>query len=109
MTTTSPFTKTYTPSFEQDGRKRHFVGILGQLTDGSGLLLFSQIYDDKQTAETALNDLVRELLTDYCERGLVDTVPAVELVNWNGATARCPTCDDDGDCPDCGLVKLVAA
>jgi hypothetical protein len=69
------FTKTITAQFEQVGRKQKLVGQLGEIRDESGLLIHSQLYNTAPEAEIKLNALVRELLTDYAERGLVDTLP----------------------------------
>ena len=73
--TTSPFTKLIEMQFAPAGRRTKFVGFIAELRDESGLLLFSQVFDRRADAEQALNGLVRELLLDYAERGLVDTLP----------------------------------
>ena len=73
------FTKSITAQFATIGKKRQrLVGQLAELRDESGLLLFSQSFATKPQAEQALDSLVHELLIDYAERGLVDTLP--ELV-----------------------------
>lgn len=74
----SPFTKTIEPQFERVGRRTKLAGHVGQITDESGLVLHSQLYDTQPQAEQALDSLVRELLADYAERGLVDTVPMAD-------------------------------
>jgi hypothetical protein len=78
------FTKSITAQFEQVGRRQKLVGQLGQITDESGMVIHSQLYNTHPEAEAKLNALVRELLIDYAERGLVDTLPVAD-VNWNSA------------------------
>lgn len=78
------FTKSITPQFEQVGRKQKLVGQLGEIRDETGILIHSQSYDTKPQAEQALDDLVYDLLLDYADRGLVDTLPVAD-VNWNSA------------------------
>lgn len=73
--TTQPFTKLIEMQFVKVGTRTKFIGFIGQLTDESGIVLHSQLYDTKPEAETALNNLVRELLIDYCDRGLVERQP----------------------------------
>lgn len=91
----SLFTKTYTPSFDTSTRRRRFVGIVGAITDESGIVLHSALYDNQTQSETDLNALAHELLMDYAERGLTDTVPV------------CATCGGDGDCPDCDPIADI--
>lgn len=83
------FNKTIDPSYEIDGRRKRLVGYIGQITDESGVVLHSYEYSTHSQAENGLNAIVYDLLMDYAERGLVDTVPT------------CTTCGNDGDCPDC--------
>ena len=69
------FTKLIEMQFERAGKRTKLVGFIAELRDEAGLLLFSQVYDRRADAEQALDKLVRELLLDYAERGLVDTLP----------------------------------
>lgn len=69
------FTKTYITAFEQIGKRKHLIGVIGELHDEGGLLIHSQLYDNKAQAEQALNTLTHELLMDYAEHGLVDAFP----------------------------------
>lgn len=73
-TAPAPFTKTIEMQFAPAGKRTKFVGFVGQLKDESGIVLHSQLYETKPQAERALDALTRELLIDYAERGLVDTV-----------------------------------
>jgi hypothetical protein len=82
------FTKSITPQFEQVGRRQKLVGQLGEIRDETGIPIHSQLYDTAPEAEIKLDALVRELLIDYAERGLVDELPEPQLVNWNSATAQ---------------------
>mgnify|MGYP003440956886 FL=1 len=84
----TPFTKSITAQFETIGRRQRLVGFIAELRDESGLLLFSQSFDTKPQAEAALDSLVHELLIDYAQRGLVDTVPVAD-VNWNSSPVAC--------------------
>lgn len=92
------FTKTINPSYATIGKRRTLTGFIGTLADESGVVLHSLEYPNYGQAEHALNALSYELLTDYAERGLVDTLPVA-----------CVTCGDDGDCPDCETPLLVDA
>lgn len=97
MTASTPFTKSITASFEVTGKNRkHLVGFVGELRDESGTVLSAQLYDTQPEAEQALNDLTRELLLDYAERGLVDTVPVALLDPPDGPPA---VGDEEGDEP----------
>lgn len=69
------FKKSYITAFEQVGKRRHLTGCIGELHDEGGLLIHSQLYDDKPQAEAALDALVHELLTDAWKHGLVDALP----------------------------------
>jgi hypothetical protein len=93
--TTSPFTKTYIPTFETIGKRKQLVGFVGELRDESGTVLSAQLYDTKPEAETALDNLTHELLIDYAERGLIDTLPA-QLLDPPGEN---PMGDEEGDEP----------
>jgi hypothetical protein len=75
---TSPFTKTIEMQFAKVGKRTKLAGFIGQITDESGIVLHSNLYATKPEAEQALDALVHELLTDYAERGLVDTLPTCE-------------------------------
>lgn len=86
------FTKTISPNFEDNGRRRLLTGFIGALTDESNIVIHSMEYRSYSEAEIRLDLLVHELLLDAANRGLVDTLPA------------CITCGNDGGCPDCDLV-----
>lgn len=73
------FTKHIEMQFERVGSRTKLAGFVGELRDESGILIHSQSYDTKSQAEIKLDALTRELLLDYAERGLVDTLP--ELVS----------------------------
>lgn len=88
-TSTTPFVKSITASYEVTGRRKRLVGFVGALRDESGTVLSAQLYDTKPDAEQALDALAHELLLDAAERGLVDTVLAqVE----SAPTCQCRNC-----------------
>lgn len=82
------FKKTIEMQFARDGKRTKLVGFVGQITDESGLVLHSQLYPTKDAAQWALDSLVHELLIDYAERGLVDTVPEPSLDAIRDAVAQ---------------------
>jgi hypothetical protein len=73
--TTATFTKSIQPYWKTAGRRNKLAGFIGDLYDENGVVLHSKLYDSTIEAEQALDDLVYELLVDYAERGLVDTLP----------------------------------
>lgn len=116
------FTKTISPNFEDNGRRRLLTGFIGALTDESNIVIHSMEYRSYSEAEIRLDLLVHELLLDAANRGLVDTLPvcaicggdcsndldflAIHRVKTNPAYNYCMSCGNDGDCPDCGLTSL---
>ena len=91
ITSTTPFVKSITASFEVRGKRKKLVGFVGALRDESGAVLSAQLYDTKPAAEQALDALAHELLIDYAARGLVDTLPALDPPGDN------PMGDSEGD------------
>lgn len=87
-----PFDKTITPNYEIDGRRKRLTGFVGQIADEGGVVLHSWEYNSYGEAETALNAVVYDLLMDYAERGLVDTVPVCDP-----PAEPCPLGGDEGD------------
>lgn len=87
QTSTATFTKTIEMQFAKVGKRTKLAGFVGQITDEAGVVLHSQVYATKDDAQVALDNLVRELLIDYADRGLVDTVPEAPVadVNWGSA------------------------
>ncbi len=57
------YTKLITPNYEQRGWRRKLTGYLGELRDGE-TLIHSKEYSTYSQAETALDALAFELLTD---------------------------------------------
>jgi len=116
------YTKTITPAYETIGKRRKLTGYIGEIRDGD-IVLHSAHYDNHHDAETSLNAVVYDLLTDLAERGLVDTLPQAKptmYLEHSGlpnplyriqmherveapSLPACATCGDDGDCPDCDL------
>lgn len=75
QTSPATFTKLIEMQFERAGKRTKFVGFIGEIRDESDVLIHSALYDTKPEAEIKLDALVRELLIDYAEQGLVDTLP----------------------------------
>lgn len=96
------YTKDITPSYETIGKRRRLTGYIGEIRDGA-IVLHSQEYSTYHQAEVALDAIVYDLLTDLCERGLVDALPeptpqevaahmtSVSIPNWQPAVI---TADD---------------
>ncbi len=88
-------TKTITPAFEQVGKRKKLTGFIGELHDGE-TLIHSQQYEYYGQAETALDALAFELLTDLAEQGLIDELPAFDPTTC----VFCHKPHHPADCPD---------
>jgi len=68
--------KIITPAYEtkKNGRRGRITGYIGELRDGE-LVISSMEYDSYSQAESALDALAFEILTDLCEQGLSDELP----------------------------------
>jgi hypothetical protein len=69
------YTKEIAPHFEIDGKRRKLTGFDGILRDGD-TVIHCREYRSYTEAETQLDLLTYELLSDHFEHGLVDALPA---------------------------------
>lgn len=111
------YQKSIVPAFEQNGKRKKMIGVLGVLTDGD-TILHSKVYGSYSEAEIVLDALVFELSSAAPAEATAE--PASTCCFCSGLhhpqdcnemrallfapdAPGCVTCGGDGDCPDCGV------